>query len=240
MNAAAAAGGAAARVAAQQFNNWLTGPPPAPAFNMGPMYNALPTPSNPKGRGRGGRRGRGRGRGPQAAARPRRQPTSVTNTSSGSVIVVRDTEVIGSPPAMTDKALSWVLEFNPSIDSIPRLAAHEKMYRRYRIKYINISFRSGSGTATAGNMAVGVMVGPKDTSIISTDHVLKLRPSFYVPAWKNDSLTLGRDIDLSRFMLCGDTSADGIAFTLYVGASAANLGMIQVSYEVEFSHPRPF
>lgn len=87
---------------------------------------------------------------------------------------------------------------------------------------------------------MGVCVGPALTSIKTQEDVMKLRPSFYVPAWKNDSLALGSDIDLSRFMLCDDNTADGVAFTLYVIASSADLGLLQVSYEVEFSQPRPF
>lgn len=130
--------------------------------------------------------------------------------------------------------------FNPSVDGMPRLAAFEKMYHRYRIKYFNIAFKSGSGTAVSGNICVGVNVGPALENIKDGSDVMKCRPSFYTPAWKNESLTVGGDIDLSRYMLCGDTSADGVAFTLYLYASADALGMLQVSYEVEFSHPRPF
>lgn len=226
---AAAVGGAAARAAVDRFGNWLASP--SPAYNMQAMRQALPGPSQrtTRGRARGrGRRGRGR-RGRQGG-----QPSQGINTRASTSIVVRDTEVIGAPTGAIQQIV-----FNPGCEGTPRLTAFEKMYRRYRMKYCNIAFKSGSGTATAGNVAIGVAVGPPLSVVKSKDLILKLKPSFYVPAWKNESLTLGADIDLSRFMLCGDTSADGVAFTLYVFGQQ-DAGMIQVSYEVEFSHPIPF
>lgn len=201
-------------------------------FDMNRMAMALP--SNPRGRGRGGGRRRGRGRRPQAAQRPGGQPSSGIPTRSGAVVIVRDTEIINS---ITGSLQTY--SFNPGNNSLPRLAAHAKMYHRYRIKYMNIAFKSGSGTATDGNVAVGVCVGTVLTQVKQQADVMKLKPSFYVPAWKNDSLTVGRDIDINRFMICGDNSLDGVAFTLYV-LGTANVGMLQVSYEVEFSHPNPF
>lgn len=246
MNAAAAAGGAAARVATTQFNNWLHAPPPPPPqmvqpYNMVPLYQALPPPVNAR-RARGGGRGRGRGRGrrPRGGSRAGGQPSAGIQTRSGSSIVIRDTEIIGAIPAGAADKLSLTAQFNPSVSDMPRLAAHAKMYRRYRIKFMNIAYKSGSGTATDGNVALGIEVGPLDPVIKSQSDVLKLRPSFFVPAWKNASITVGKDIDLARFMLAGDSTADGVAFTLYVWSKAANPGVIQVSYEVEFSHPHPF
>lgn len=228
MNLAAAAGGTAARVAFDRLASWMTQPNQPTAqrgfYNMSPMRNALP-PSNP--RGRGGRRKRG-GR-TQGS-----QPRAGVSTSGSSSIVVRDTEVF-----TLVEAKLMVLAFNPSADVLPRLHAHEKMYTRYRIKYMNIAYKSGSGTSTVGNVSVAVQVGPKNTQV-TTANILSLKPSFFVPAWKNDALTLGKDIDSSRYMICGDTTSDGVSFCLYVSPSAANLGVIQVSYEVEFAFPRPF
>lgn len=233
MNLAAAAGGAATRAALDRLGQWWTQPvaPPTPQqpFNMGPMMVALP-----RGRGRGrGRRGRGRGRRPQAG-RTGGQPSAGISTRSGAVIVVKDTEILGTP----DGTLQ-TFTMNPSGGSLARLSGHEKMYHRYRIRYMNVAFKSGSGTATAGNVAVGVCVGPKIASVSEQAHVMTLRPSFYVPAWKNASLSVGSDIDLGRYMVCGDSSADGVAFTIYVFGTKG-VGVVQVSYEVEFSHPNPF
>lgn len=232
MNAAAAAGGAAARVAVDRMTNWLVAPQQQQVqrqWNMQPLRAALPaTP-----RGTRGRRGRGRGRrGRPQAGRPGGQPSAGVNTQSGSNLVIRDTEMF--PIEKGFKTYS----FNPSCDKLTRLALYEKMYQRYRIKYMNISYKSGAGTATAGNISVGICVGKK-LDKVTADNITALRPFFYVPAWKNDSLTLGKDVDTSRYMLCGDDTADGVSFTLYTNATDST-GLMQISYEVEFMYPHPF
>lgn len=219
-----------------RLGQWWTQPttPPTPQpnpYQMGQLVAALPGRGRPR-RGRG--RGRGRGRRPQVA-RSGGQPSSGVQTRSGDLFVARGTEVLGPVTGELQ-----VLEFNPSCDGLPRLAAVEKMYHRYRIKYVNIAFKSGSGTATAGNVAFGVCVGPKVANVKTQSDIMKLRPFSYVPAWKNSSITVGSDIDIGRFMISGSKSEDGVAFTLYIFASAAQLGVIQISYEVEFSHPTPF
>lgn len=203
---------------------------------MVPYY---PPPSNPRGRGgrgRGrGRRGRGR---PQGGNRPGGQPSAgISNTRSGAKVTIRDTEMLKQ---VTKTPVIYV--FNPGNTDMPRLYNMAQMYTRYRFKYLNVAYKSGSGTSVVGNVAVGIASGPAlmKTADATTDKILKLRPSFFVPAWKNDTLSIGSDIDLSRFMLCSDTTADGIAFCLYVASTADNLGFIQVSYEIEFSQPRPF
>lgn len=122
---------------------------------------------------------------------------------------------------------------------MPRLAAHAKMYRRYRIRYMNITYTSASGTATTGKIALGTCVGPLLKDVDSVDKILKLRPNLALPAWKSGSISIGSDVDTSRYMLAGDTTADGIAFTLYVQGDKG-IGLIKVSYSVEFSQPRPF
>lgn len=229
MNLAAAAGGAAANVAVNRMSSWLAGAGPSrqPAYDMGQMRAALPS-NAPKARGRA-RRGRGRGKGRQGG-----QPRQGINTRGGSDIVVRDTEVLGS----VQKGVTSY-QFNPAPDGLVRLKAHENMYNRYRIKYMNIAYKSGSGTATTGNVWVGVCGGPVNKAI-TAGNVSKLRPSFFVPAWKNESLTLGKDIDSQRWMRCGNDSDDGVSFTLYVESAEVGLGVIQVSYEVEFQQPKPF
>lgn len=203
----------------------MTGVP----YNMNAMRLALP-PVTPRARG-GVRQRRGRGRGGQ---RPGSQPSAgVNQTRAGSVITVRDTEYLEI------KGKFHAYQMNPSTTDFPRLEQMGKMYKRFRFKYCNVAYRSGSGTATAGSVTVGIMSGPQDGNVTG-DRIIKLRPSFFVPAWKNDSLTLGSDIDIQKWLLCDDASADGVAFTIYVNATAESLGLLQVSYEVQFDQPRPF
>lgn len=228
MNLAAAAGGAAARVIANRaqaaFNNYMAPAPAQQPYNFRGMRNALP---------RGNRRGRGRGRRPQVAKTGGQPSAGVSNTRSSTKIVVRDTETFATPEKFT------AYSFNPSCDKMPRLKQHENMYKRYRIRYMNIAYRSGSGTATEGNISFGIEGGVKDDKV-TAENVMALRPSFFTPAWKNDTMSLGSDIDIARWMICGDATTDGVAFTLYVNPTAAKIGMIQISYEVEFDQPRPF
>nr|QQP18796.1 hypothetical protein 2 [Soybean thrips tombus-like virus 5] len=221
MNLAAAAGGTAARVAVDRLAGWLatpSQPQPQPTPQPGPS-------SNPTGRGR--RRGKGRGR---RGARQAQGPTR-----SGAQIVMRDTEVIGEVP---NKLTTY--SFNPAVNETPRLSQHEKMYARYRFKRLTISYKPLVGTATTGSVTIGAMVGTAYDKIKKADDIMKLRPMLVTPGWKAASFTLGSDIDLARYMLCGDNTADGVAVTIYAIGSAEHLGLIQVSYEVEFSHPRPF
>lgn len=233
MNMAAAAGGVAARVAMDRLANWWSSPGGSysggAAYNMGPLRQALP-PSNARARGRGGRRGRGRGRG--RGRRGGGEPG--VNTRGGAKIVIRDTEIIGE----VSQGLKYY-QFNPSPEEMPRLKAYEQMYGRYRFKYVNIAYKSGSGTATAGNIGMGILVGPYN-KVVTAEKISKLRPYLFTPAWKNGSLTVGADIDPSKWMVCGDNTVDGTAFTLYINASAASIGVVQVSYEIEFDQPKPF
>lgn len=212
---------------------------------MGEMAMALPYTGRGRGqprgrnrgRGRGGGRGRGRGRGrrPQVGSNPGGQPSSGISTRSGSVEFVRDTEILTSVTS-TIKTFA----FNPSPDELVRLKSREKMFTRYRFRFINIAYKSGSGTNVTGNVAMGIAPGVVNNAVKTMDDILKLRPSFYVPAWKNDSMSVSGLIDSQRFMMCGTNDNDGVSFTLYVMASAADLGMVQVSYGVEFAYPRPF
>lgn len=235
MNLAAAAGGTAANVAINQLANWWNRPAQTYSsgpYNMGQMAQALP-PSNAqarggRGRGRGGRgqRGRRRGRGSGGV-------NQGVSTRGGAKILVRDTEVISAIP---DGLSTYV--FNPAPE-LPRLKRYEEMYGRYRIKYMNIAFKAGVGTATTGNVGMGILVGPKNVTV-TKDKISALRPYVFTPGWKSATMSIGADIDTARWMICGDDTIDGVAFTLYVAAAGASLGVLQISYEVEFDQPKPF
>lgn len=235
MNLAAAAGGAAARVAVDRFSNWMGqvgSTPTAP----GPSRVAAPSfPSNAQvARGRA-RRGRGRGRGKgRGQGRQGNQPAQGAAARSGASITVRDTETF------TIKKGTTAYQFNPSPDDLVRLKAFEKMYDRFRVSYVNVSFKSTSGTAVAGSVAIGVAAGPRIAEVKDRDSVMKLRPMFVVPAWKSDTLSLGKQVDSQKWMYCGDTTRDGVSFTLYVDSTDDSLGVVQVSYLVEFDFPKPF
>ena len=229
IHAAAAAGGAMARAGfnrvfgpqpRQRVVRYMPPPPPAPVINV----QTAP------------RRGRGRGRG---RGRPRNQSTRNTNIPrpgpSGSKVIITDTEVLGTPLAKLA-----AFEFNPAPAGLTRLANLAKMYERYRFHYINISYKATSPTTQQGQLAMGVMPGQKSDKVKSNDEIVKLRPMVICPPWKSDSMSLGRNIDSQRYMHVGRAGDDGVSFTLYVNASAANMGVIQISYRIEFEYPSPF
>lgn len=193
-----------------------------------------PNPQPPQAiRSRGRGRGRGRGRNRPQAGMTGGQPSSGI-TQSSSNLVIRDTEILG-----TTTGSLQTFSFNPGVEGTPRLKSFERMYGRYRFNYVNIAYKSGSATNVAGNIAVGVLPGMINTTIKTQDDILRLKPSFYVPIWKNEQLSLNKFIDSQRFMLSGSNDNDGISFTLYVLGTQSG-GMIQVSYQVEFAYPRPF
>lgn len=238
MNVAAAAGGAAARQGINYLTNRLnTAAPiqnvqPSSSFNMAPMVAALPRRGR-RWRSRG--RGRGAARGGRAQARSAGQPNSGISTIGGGRVTVIDTEFLVTPT----KALQ-AFQFMPHVAELPRLTAHANMHERYRINYFNISYKSGSSTATKGNVAIALSPGVKNAKVTDMDTVLKIRPSMFLPAWKNETLNVGRLIDSQRFMHVGKNDLDGVSFTLYIIASDVDLGKIQCSYSIEFAYPVPF
>lgn len=232
-NLAAAAGGAAANYAINRAANYLAPQQPAPVatYNMQPLAQALPPL---RGRG-GGRRGRGRGRGGRGrGGRGRARVPRGISTQSGATITVQDTEILGATTGALQK-----FSFNPAVEEMVRLKAHEKMYQRYRISYFNITYVSGSAMNVAGNVAMGIIPGPAMASVVTKDDIMKAQPHVYGPVWKTTTISLGRLIDSQRFMYCGDNSADGVSFTLYVFGTK-DAGMIKASYRVEFAYPHPF
>lgn len=188
-------------------------------------------------RGRGRPRGRGRGRGRGVRARRFAGP----DTRGSGLLTYRDTELFPVANGFTS------YQFNPAADGMPRLKQQELMYSRYVIKYMNITYKPGTSAMTPGNVTFGISIGPKQTAIKDKASILTIRPAQSVPVWKSSTITVGKNIDTSRYMLAGDNTVDGVAFTLYVFAvegddptKTAPTGLIQVSYEVEFSFPRPF
>lgn len=129
--------------------------------------------------------------------------------------------------------------FNPSTSEMLRLAQFEKMYERYRILRMNITYKSGSSTNTAGNVAMGIVSGTKSDKVATQTDIMKLRPNVYVPIWKNASISVPPSIDASRFMHCGLENDTSVAFSLYVMGTLGG-GIVQVSYSVQFAYPRPF
>lgn len=187
--------------------------------------------ANSRGRGRGrGRRGRG------ARARqfsPRAGPIS---TPGGGTITVVDSETL----TYNSKKIT-VLTFNPASTALPRLSQYEKMYARYRILYMDIKYVPTTSAATTGSITFCVIPGPVNNTITTQDAILKCRPMRSVAIWQGATLPVSQTIDSQKFLYCGGSTEDGVAFVLYVwGDADPALGYFNISYKVQFAYPKPF
>lgn len=191
---------------------------------MQPMLSALPQQA--PARARRGSRGRGnrRGRGGMAMG-----------AAGSGKITVTDSEIV----ALADDKLV-TMELNPGCAQLPRLAQYETMYERYRITRVTVAYEPLSGAATEGNIAVAILPGPKNSKVVDWASIAKCQPNMMRPAWKPGQIRAGPALDAQRFMHAGVTSEDGVAFTIYAKPSKANIGLLRVTYSVEFAFPRPF
>lgn len=178
-----------------------------------------------RGRARG--RGRGRGRGGRQGLPERGNPT----TRGGSRIIVQDAELFNVEGGFK------TYSFNPAHANLPRLKAEASKYTRYKISFMNIAYISASSTATSGAVKFGIAPGTANANI-TDGNIMSLRPAEMVPVWKNATINVAGNIDSSRYMFVGDTSVDGVSFTLYV-SGAKDVGAIKVSYRVELAFPKP-
>lgn len=181
------------------------------------LPQAAPNP-RPRRRRRG-RRGNGR--------------TANLGAVGSSNITISDAEIVDLPDT------GVTIQMNCSALELPRLAAHGKMYERYRILSLGVDYIPLSGVATEGNIRVAIVPGPKRDSI-NDKTVLKVQPLLMRPGWKAGSLQAGRNLDSQKFMHVGKTDEEGVAATIYAYASKASLGTLRVRYTVQFSFPIPF
>lgn len=87
-----------------------------------------------------------------------------------------------------------------------------------------------------------MLPGPTNENVKDGATILKVRPCQFGPAWSDRTLPVGRDIDSQKWLYTDGSAkepSDNIAFTLYV-LGPKDAGQLQISYEVEFSHPHPF
>lgn len=98
----------------------------------------------------------------------------------------------------------------------------------------------------AGSFYLGIVNGvATDADFKDTPYakIMALRPSFAVPTWKNDSVSLGNNIMPVRTM---PVTTDATKLTLDVvpfsavsapSSGADEKGIIKWSYSITFSHP---
>lgn len=156
------------------------------------------------------------------------------STPGGASVKYRDTEMFVLEAGIK------IYEFNPSISIMPRLAQQERMYQRYKINFMNITFKPATSAMTPGSVVFGIAPGKANANVKKPDDILKLRPARVIPIWKSATINVSGLIDSQRFMLCAADDNDSVAFTLYVNGPTTPTGYFQVAYEVDFAYPVPF
>lgn len=123
-----------------------------------------------------------------------------------------------------------------------RLNYEAAKYNRFRLRYVNVAFKSTSSTMSAGSFALGILSGPTEKSVTSQSDILKLRPFSTGAIWKSTSISVGPNVQSQPYYKTNSAGDDdGAPFTLYFYASGDNAdkaGVIEVSYLVEFSFPK--
>lgn len=226
--------------------NYLTRPQPQVVYVQGPPPPMRGPPVTPSARGgaRGrGRRGGRRGRRGNASVAQLSRGLSGVSLSGGSTATFVDAECVG----VGDNSSLTVTAFNPGCCQLPRLQYEAAKWTRFRINYINIAFITTSSITDAGSVYVGIVNGvAKEADFPAAtryDKVMALRPSFAVPTWKNDSLSLGNNIMPMRTMpvelTAASLSLDTVPFSCIKAVSdkGGNKGIMKWSYSITFSHP---
>lgn len=190
-------------------------------MSMQPLMAALPNPAPAAGR-------------PRRRRRRGRATTSAMGAAGSGSVTIRDSEIV----ALDGNKVVQVGAKDEK--QLPRLQKHLEMYERYRVLSLTVSYVPLSGTATAGNVAVTVLPGPKRDSIKDSASVQKCQPLILVPAWKAGTIRAGPQLDSQRFLHVGGSAEDAVAATIYAFPSAANLGSVRISYAVQLSFPMPF
>lgn len=197
-------------------------------YNMAGMRGALPTtpvrqaqtPVVTRGRRRRRRRNR------QGVVGPAVTPT-------GAELVVRDKEVLCEQTSNVQS-----LQFNPAPSGLKRLSQFAKMYERYRIISMTITYQPVAGMTASGGCYLGVAPGIKLPEVKAKDDILRLKPSVSGTAFTPHSLNVGA-IMPQKWLYCNDSTRDGVAFTLYSAGENAG-GSLIVNYHVQFDGPKPF
>lgn len=195
------------------------------ALPAGGSSNSAPRPP----RQRNPRRPRGQSK---RTPRPSAGPSVGTNSA---MLRVRDTEYLG----LLAKGFKTFV-FNPGNDSTPRLAAFEKMYTRYRVISMLITYVPSTSTYSTDNVAYGVASGPVNADITDADTIMRLKPANMRPAYITSNIRLTSAIMAQPWLYCSDNTRDGVAFVLYSNATGNNFGHFTLTYDIELTNPRPF
>lgn len=134
--------------------------------------------------------------------------------------------------------------FVPGISGMPQLDAYAKIFDRYRVEAITLSWVPSVGTNTGGDNVIGVDLDPR-TLPAKRSGVLACVPKLMGPAWQAKTLSLPRQQLMSRRALYTYHESekeraweDSAAFAVaQVSSATVSPGMLMVKYVVHFEGP---
>lgn len=162
--------------------------------------------------------------------------------SGGSTATFIDAECVGSGTGGEVR----IVPFNPGTCQLPRLQYEAAKWSRFKINYINVSYITTSSITDSGSFYLGIVNGVATKEQFAADpytKIMAMRPSFAVPTWKNDSVSLGANIMPVRTMpvemTATELSIDTVPFSCVSSSTkgADNKGIVKWSYSITFSHP---
>lgn len=167
--------------------------------------------------------------------------TPGASQSSTVSIVMTDCEVIEILP----EAFTYY-SFNPNplkkgttATGCPRLANISKMYTKYRINSVRVKYRSTCSTTQTGMVVVAVHSGTANSAVKTATDALQVKPHLTLSPWEDGVLTIPNSVMAQRQLYSGDTTRDGVAFTVYA-SGPKDSGYLEVEYSVTLFDPIPF
>lgn len=122
--------------------------------------------------------------------------------------------------------------------NLQRLLNMSKMYARYRVNKVTISYAPMEGSQSTNSITYGIMAGKVNTAVLTK--VLSLKPMRAHNAGMRSTISVSQGIMAQTHCYTNTYgNDDGVAFTLYMDATSA-CGVLTVNYDVTFSSPLPF
>jgi hypothetical protein len=130
------------------------------------------------------------------------------------------------------------LTFNPGKSGMTKLDMFGQNWEQYKVIKANISFKTSSGTTTAGHFVAGIDYSTTNPATSITD-VFALDPRVDGPVWNNLALHVDpRKAMTKEIMYCNRADAENTAFNLSIYSDTPTSGIIICDYVVDFSSPR--
>lgn len=188
----------------------------------------------------------GKGR---ASRRRARAGVSAVQSVNGS-LRVRGEEVLGAVEADSTGARIKNYLLSPGQSGMPMFDNYSKIYDRYRLEMVRITYHPSVGTTEGGTVVVGCDLDPR-TSPTTMTQVLACVPKAMGPSWQKKVINVPKRQLMTRRMMF--TYRDGektrqreddtalvvslVSDYTTTGANIKKLGFVMVSYVAYFEGP---